>query len=143
VLVNNAGITRDTLAMRMKDDDWDAVLDTNLKAVFRQPRGHSPHDEAALWPHHQHHQRGGRLGQSGAGQLRGSQGRRGWHDARWPRTGQPRHHRQLRGARLHRHRHDGSLPEAAKGCCTDPAGHLGQPRHRACRGLSGFAGPAM
>jgi len=35
VLVNNAGITRDQLAMRMKDDDWDAVLDTNLKAVFR------------------------------------------------------------------------------------------------------------
>jgi 3-oxoacyl-[acyl-carrier protein] reductase len=38
VLVNNAGITRDTLAMRMKDDDWDAVLDTNLKAVFRCAR---------------------------------------------------------------------------------------------------------
>jgi 3-oxoacyl-[acyl-carrier protein] reductase len=38
VLVNNAGITRDTLAMRMKDDDWDAVLDTNLKAVFRISR---------------------------------------------------------------------------------------------------------
>jgi 3-oxoacyl-[acyl-carrier protein] reductase len=38
VLVNNAGITRDTLAMRMKDDDWDAVLDTNLKAVFRASR---------------------------------------------------------------------------------------------------------
>jgi 3-oxoacyl-[acyl-carrier protein] reductase len=38
VLVNNAGITRDTLAMRMKDDDWDAVLDTNLKAVFRLSR---------------------------------------------------------------------------------------------------------
>ncbi len=35
VLVNNAGITRDTLALRMKDDDFDAVLDTNLKAVFR------------------------------------------------------------------------------------------------------------
>ncbi|MDB5818791.1 MAG: fabG [Rhizobacter sp.] len=35
VVVNNAGITRDTLSMRMKDDDWDAVLDTNLKAVFR------------------------------------------------------------------------------------------------------------
>jgi 3-oxoacyl-[acyl-carrier protein] reductase len=35
ILVNNAGITRDQLAMRMKDDDWDAVLDTNLKAVFR------------------------------------------------------------------------------------------------------------
>ena len=38
VLVNNAGITRDTLSMRMKDDDWDAVLDTNLKAVFRVSR---------------------------------------------------------------------------------------------------------
>ena len=38
VLVNNAGITRDMLAMRMKDEDWDAVLDTNLKAVFRMSR---------------------------------------------------------------------------------------------------------
>ena len=35
VVVNNAGITRDMLSMRLKDDDWDAVLDTNLKAVFR------------------------------------------------------------------------------------------------------------
>lgn len=38
ILVNNAGITRDTLAMRMKDEDWDAVIDTNLKAVFRLSR---------------------------------------------------------------------------------------------------------
>ena len=38
VLVNNAGITRDTLSMRMKDDEWDAVHDTNLKAVFRACR---------------------------------------------------------------------------------------------------------
>ena len=38
VLVNNAGITRDMLAMRLKDEDWDAVLDTNLKAVFRLSR---------------------------------------------------------------------------------------------------------
>jgi 3-oxoacyl-[acyl-carrier protein] reductase len=38
VLVNNAGITRDNLAMRMKDDDWSAVLDTNLSAVFRLSR---------------------------------------------------------------------------------------------------------
>ena len=35
VLVNNAGITRDNLAMRMKDDEWASVLDTNLTAVFR------------------------------------------------------------------------------------------------------------
>ncbi len=38
VLVNNAGITRDTLAMRMKDEDWAAVIDTNLSAVFRLSR---------------------------------------------------------------------------------------------------------
>ena len=38
ILVNNAGITRDALAMRLKDEDWDAVLDTDLKAVFRMCR---------------------------------------------------------------------------------------------------------
>jgi len=38
ILVNNAGITRDNLAMRMKDDDWDAVMQTNLTAVFRLSR---------------------------------------------------------------------------------------------------------
>jgi 3-oxoacyl-[acyl-carrier protein] reductase len=35
ILVNNAGITRDNLLMRMKADDWDAVLDTNLTSVYR------------------------------------------------------------------------------------------------------------
>jgi 3-oxoacyl-[acyl-carrier protein] reductase len=35
ILCNNAGITRDTLLLRMKQDDWDAVLDTNLASVFR------------------------------------------------------------------------------------------------------------
>jgi 3-oxoacyl-[acyl-carrier protein] reductase len=35
ILVNNAGITRDMLLLRMKDEDWDAVLDTNLKSVYR------------------------------------------------------------------------------------------------------------
>ena len=38
VLVNNAGITRDNLSMRMKDDEWDSVIDTNLKAVFRMSK---------------------------------------------------------------------------------------------------------
>jgi 3-oxoacyl-[acyl-carrier protein] reductase len=38
ILVNNAGITRDNLAMRMKDEDWSAVVDTNLTAVFRMSR---------------------------------------------------------------------------------------------------------
>ncbi len=35
ILVNNAGITRDQLLMRMKDDDWDSVMETNLRSVFR------------------------------------------------------------------------------------------------------------
>ncbi|WP_148139995.1 SDR family NAD(P)-dependent oxidoreductase, partial [Akkermansia muciniphila] len=34
ILVNNAGITRDTLLLRMKEEDWDAVMDTNLKSAF-------------------------------------------------------------------------------------------------------------
>jgi 3-oxoacyl-[acyl-carrier protein] reductase len=38
ILVNNAGITRDNLAMRMKDEEWDAVIQTNLSAVFRLSR---------------------------------------------------------------------------------------------------------
>lgn len=35
ILVNNAGITKDNLMMRMKDEEWDAVIDTNLKSVYR------------------------------------------------------------------------------------------------------------
>lgn len=38
ILVNNAGITRDNLAMRMKETEWDAVIDTDLKSVFRLSR---------------------------------------------------------------------------------------------------------
>jgi 3-oxoacyl-[acyl-carrier protein] reductase len=38
ILVNNAGITRDNLALRMKDADWDDVIDTNLRSVFRLSR---------------------------------------------------------------------------------------------------------
>ena len=41
VLVNNAGVTRDNLLMRIKDDDWDAVLDTNLRGVFNTIRAAS------------------------------------------------------------------------------------------------------
>ena len=38
ILVNNAGITRDNLAMRMKDEEWDAVIRINLEAAFRLMR---------------------------------------------------------------------------------------------------------
>ncbi len=49
ILVNNAGITRDTLLMRMKDEDWDAVQETNLKAVFRLCRAVSRNMIKARW----------------------------------------------------------------------------------------------
>ncbi|MGQ0654663.1 MAG: 3-oxoacyl-ACP reductase FabG [Betaproteobacteria bacterium] len=39
ILVNNAGITRDNLALRMKDAEWDEVMETNLRSVFRLSRG--------------------------------------------------------------------------------------------------------
>jgi 3-oxoacyl-[acyl-carrier protein] reductase len=39
ILVNNAGITRDNLLLRMKDDEWDAVMATNLKPAFRLAKG--------------------------------------------------------------------------------------------------------
>jgi len=38
ILVNNAGITRDNLLLRMKDEEWDAILDTNLKSIFRMSK---------------------------------------------------------------------------------------------------------
>ena len=38
ILVNNAGITRDNLLMRMKEDEWDAIMETNLKSVFRMSK---------------------------------------------------------------------------------------------------------
>ncbi len=39
ILVNNAGITRDNLLMRMKDDEWNAVIDTNLSSIYRLSKG--------------------------------------------------------------------------------------------------------
>lgn len=39
ILVNNAGITRDNLMMRMKDEEWDSVIDTNLTSVYRLAKG--------------------------------------------------------------------------------------------------------
>lgn len=49
ILVNNAGITRDGLILRMKDEDWDAVVQTNLAAVFRLCRGVAKTMMKARW----------------------------------------------------------------------------------------------
>ncbi len=82
ILVNNAGITRDNLAMRMKEDEWDAVIDTNLKAVFRLSkavmRGMMKSRRGRIV---RSHLGGGSLGQSGTSQLLRSEGRCCRHDA--------------------------------------------------------------
>ena len=76
ILVNNAAITRDTLLLRMKPEDWDAVITTNLTAVFRALQGvPAAHDEGAARPHHQPHLGRRRHRQRRAGQLRRGQGR--------------------------------------------------------------------
>ena len=41
MLVNNAGVTADDLSMRLTDEDWDQVFETNLSAAFRLTRGRS------------------------------------------------------------------------------------------------------
>ncbi len=100
VLVNNAGITRDNLAMRLKDDDWDTVIDT---------------DQAGS-----DHQRDvGRRSrrEPGSGELLCSQGRGHRHEpGAGARTGQSQHHGQLRRSRLDRYRHDEGARRQAEGC---------------------------
>ena len=57
ILVNNAGMTRDMLALRMGDEDWQAVLDVDLTAPFRlAARGAARNAAPARGPHHQHRQ---------------------------------------------------------------------------------------
>jgi len=112
VLVNNAGITRDNLSLRMKDDEWDAVIDTNLKAVFRLSK---------LVMRGMMKARHGRIinitsvvGSSGnpVRPLRCRQGRRCGHDpSAGAGTGQPQYHGELRCPRLIDTDMTKSLPE--------------------------------
>ena len=109
ILVNNAGITRDNVIVRMKDEQWDAVININLRGTFLFTRAAArPMMKSPPGPDHQRRQRVGADGQSGPGELLRLEGGRDRPDAdRGPRTGQPQHHRQRRGPGVHRHRHDG------------------------------------
>ena len=108
ILVNNAGITRDQLLLRMKRDDWDAVLATNLTAAFALT-------QAVLKPMIRQRARPHRLHQLGrraerqrrAGELRRVEGRadRVRQGGR-ARSGVARHHGQRRGAGADRDGHD-------------------------------------
>ena len=132
VLVNNAGITRDMLAMRLKDDDWDAVLDTNLKAVFRMSR-------AVIRPMMK--QRYGRIVSiTSVVGASGNAGQANYAAAKAGVAGMTRALARELGSRFHRDRHDRRLARrAAEGAARpDPAGPPGQAgRHRARGGLSG------
>ena len=103
ILVNNAGVTRDNLAMRMKDEEWDEVIRVNLEAAFRLMRAAMQADDAgALRPDHLDHLDRRRDRQSGAGQLCRVEGRADRHvEGDGAGSRQPRHHRQLRRAGLH------------------------------------------
>jgi 3-oxoacyl-[acyl-carrier protein] reductase len=75
ILVNNAGVTGDNLLMRLSDQEWDRVVDTNLKGAFHTIRAASRgHDAAPGGADHQYHERRRSDGQQGAGELRGVEG---------------------------------------------------------------------
>ena len=106
ILVNNAGITRDNLFMRMKDEEWDEVMQVNLTAAFRLSRAVLRGMMKKRW---------GRIigitsvvgvtGNPGQAQLRRRQGRADRHDqGAGPGGRLAQHHRQLRRAGLHRQR---------------------------------------
>ena len=70
VLVNNAGVTRDGLAVRMKPADWDLVMSINLDGAFRCTQAVLPgHDAQPLGPDHQYRLRGRPGGQRRTGEL--------------------------------------------------------------------------
>ena len=119
ILVNNAGLTRDALALRMKDEDWQAVIDVDLTAAFRLTR-------AAL--RGMMRRRHGRIiaitsvvgvdRQSRPGELRRGQGGDDRHVEIDRRRGRdPRHHRQLRRPGLDRDGDDrqADAPSSAPG----------------------------
>ena len=131
ILVNNAGLTRDGLAMRMSEEDWDVVLDTNLKGAFNFIQGvMRPMVKQRVRPHHQHHLRRRPHRQRRPGQLRRQQGRpHRPHQNPRPRTRQPQHHRQRRRPRLHHHRHDRRAARQVKTAVLGqiPLGRFGEP----------------
>jgi len=108
ILCNNAGITRDGLLLRMKQDDWDAVMQTNLASVFRLSkavlRGMMKARKGRIVSHYF----GGRPDrQSRPGQLCRVQGRHPrFHQVSGPGGRLARDYGQRHRPRVHRHRHD-------------------------------------
>jgi 3-oxoacyl-[acyl-carrier protein] reductase len=114
ILVNNAGITRDNLLLRMKEDEWDTIMDTNLKSAYRLSKAVLRGMMKA---------RHGRIINVGSVVgVSGNAGQANYAAAKAALIGlpvvgargrQPRHHRKLRGAGLHRHRNDALIDRRA------------------------------
>ena len=54
ILINNAGITKDNLLIRMNEEDWDAVLDVNLRSLPLHKGSSQSHDEEKIWKDYQY-----------------------------------------------------------------------------------------
>ena len=146
ILVNNAGITRDNLFVRMKDDEWTSVIETNLSSLYRMCRGCARSMLRA---------RAGRIinvssisrrpGKRGTVQLRRGQGRNGGiHALPGARARGQEHHRERRGSGFHRHRHDArdASPNAARSCSRQiPAGQNGRRTDEVAAAVSFLASP--
>jgi len=75
ILVNNAGITRDNLLLRMKDEEWDQVIDTDLRSIYRLTKSGAAADaEGPLRAHHQCELGDRRDRECRTSQLRGRKG---------------------------------------------------------------------
>ncbi len=117
ILVNNAGVTRDGLVMRMSDEDWDTVLNTNLKGAFfftkafsrafaKQRSGRIINISSVI----------GLIGNPGQSKLRGKQGGIDRvHAIGRARIRFARHHGQLHRAWLHRDGHDFGVERGIEG----------------------------
>jgi NADP-dependent 3-hydroxy acid dehydrogenase YdfG/malonyl CoA-acyl carrier protein transacylase len=144
VLVNNAGITRDNLLIRMKDDEWDAIMATNLRPAYRLAKAVLRGMMKAR--HGRIIQIGSVVGTSGnpgqANYAAAKAGARGVRQVARAGGRQPQHHGELRRAGFHRHRYDarierGATRQAARAHSAGPPGHA-----RGCgrrRGISRLA----
>ena len=130
ILVNNAGITRDNLLLRMKDEEWDEVMATNLKPAYRLAkavlRGMMKARRGRII------QIGSVVGASGnPGQANYAAAKAGLIGlpSRWRRSREPQYHRQLRRPGLHRHRPDEGAEPAQRDALLSriPLNRLGTP----------------
>ena len=141
ILCNNAGITRDTLLVRMKQEDWDAVIETNLASVFRLSkavlRGMMKARKGRIISITSVVGVTGNPGQ--ANYAAAKAGIFGFHQIPRPGGRFARHHRERDRAGFHRYRHDPALERGAA-CHAEWPNSLGQtgPAGRHCRGRGVF-----